>query len=69
MINNEELREATRDIKELVDKYNNRERKFSYEEVDFRSIDINPDLRFVCNGDKKEIEVIKEERNDDLLIK
>ncbi len=60
MINNEELREATRDIKELVDRYNNRERKFSYDEIDFRQIDINPALKFVCNGDKKEVKVIKE---------
>lgn len=61
MINNEELRKATRDIRELVDRYNNRERKFSYDEVDFRSIDINPGLIFVCNGDKKEIEVLRNE--------
>lgn len=60
MINNEELREATRDIKELVDKYNNRERKFKYDEIDLRQIDINPGLKFVCNGDKKEVEVIHE---------
>ena len=60
MINNEELREATRDIKELVDRYNNRERKFKYDEIDFRQIDINPGLAFVCNGDKKEVEVIHE---------
>ena len=61
MINNEELREATRDLKEIVDRYNNRERKFSYEEVDLRNIDINPGLIFVCNGDKKEVEVLKDE--------
>lgn len=57
MIDNEELKQATEDLKEIVDRYN---RKFTYEEVDFRSIDINPGLKFVCNGDKKEIEVIKE---------
>ena len=61
MINNEELREATRDIKELVDRYNNRERKFKYDEIDFRSIEINPGLIFVCNGDKKEVEVLRNE--------
>ena len=61
MINNEELREATRDLKEIVDRYNNRERKFSYDEVDFRQIDINPGLEFVCNGDKKEVEVLRNE--------
>lgn len=60
MINNEELREATRDIKELVDRYNNRERKFSYNEIELRQIDRNPQYVFVCNGDKKEVEVIKE---------
>jgi hypothetical protein len=57
MIDNEELKQATEDLKEIVDRYN---RKFTYEEVDFRSIDINPGLKFVCNGDKKEIEVIRE---------
>lgn len=57
MINNEELKQATEDLKEIVDRYN---RKFTYEEVDFRQIDINPGLKFVCNGDKKEIEVIRE---------
>lgn len=60
MINNEELREATRDIKELVDRYNNRERKFSYNEIELRQIDRNPQYVFVCNGDKKEVEVIHE---------
>lgn len=60
MINNEELRKATEELKDLVDKYNNQERKFSYDKLDFRQIDINPGLNFVCNGDKKEIEVIKE---------
>lgn len=61
MINNEELRQATRDLKEIVDRYNNRERKFKYDEVDFRQIDINPGLVFVCNGDKKEVEVLRDE--------
>lgn len=61
MINNEELRKATEELKEIVDRYNNRERKFSYDEVDIRSIDINPGLIFICNGDKKEIEVFRNE--------
>lgn len=66
IMDNERLIEATKELKELKTRY---DRKFNYDEIDFHSIDINPDLRFVCNGDKKEIEVIKEERTDDLLIK
>jgi hypothetical protein len=61
MINNEELRKATEELKELVDKYNNQERKFSYDKLDFRQIELNPGLNFVCNGDKKEIEVLRDE--------
>lgn len=60
MINNEELRKATEELKEIVNRYNNRERKFSYNEIDLRSIDRNPQFIFTCNGDKKEVEVLRE---------
>lgn len=38
-------------------------RKLKYDEVDFYHIDLNPHLVFICNGDKKEIEVIKDDEN------
>lgn len=57
MIDNEELLKATEELNAIKLRY---DRKFRYNEVDFRSIDLNPHLCFVCNGDKKEIEVIKE---------
>lgn len=39
-------------------------RKFNYDEVDFYHIDLNPHLIFICNGDKKEIQVIKETEDE-----
>lgn len=31
------------------------EREFDYKDVDFRSIDLNPNLIFICDGDKKKV--------------
>ena len=33
------------------------EREFDYEEVDIRSIDLNPNLVFICDGDHKKVKV------------
>lgn len=30
-------------------------REFDYSEIDFHSIEINPDLVFICDGDKKKV--------------
>lgn len=36
-------------------------REFNYENLDFRQIDLNPNLVFICDGDKKKVKV---EQND-----
>lgn len=58
MLDNEELVKAVEELKALKYKW---KRTFKYDEVDLRSIELNPNLRFVCNGDKKEVEVLRDE--------
>lgn len=36
-------------------------RKLKYDEVDLFQISLNPHLIYICNGDTKEIEVLREE--------
>lgn len=37
------------------------EREFNYEDVNFWEIDLNSNLAFICDGDKKKVKV---EQND-----
>lgn len=40
------------------------ERTFSYEDISIKNIEDNPHLIFICDGDKKEVIVEREENNE-----
>ena len=41
------------------------ERTFNYEDISIKDIENNPHLIFICDGDRKEVIVEREEKNNE----